>query len=332
MDHSRLVSLRRFWTRLEVGVLLRRVRELPAAALEPLQQRLRTQGIQMPMDERAPVPGDDAGEGRVNIGLDVGLERRLTAGAGVEALHVVIERGATSGLRAQLRIDVQPQELRGIVEINVAAAHRPRRRRVVQDLRGDRSIRERPPAVPGLDVVEARQACEHLAIALRRDESGAHRQHGAPELRHALVYPQERAVHRAAGSPGLRARRGGGTCRSSCARIRARAAPRPPRAAAHPRGSSHPCDRRSTHGARGRNAPRDPRASGSRCSDGTCACRTACPPAPRGARSRRQSHPARQAPPRCPPPGQSCVSAAARARTRPDRCAGRSVPSAAGSR
>src|SRR5882762_11941519 len=47
---------------LDVGVLFRRIGELPAGDRQPREQRLRTGRVEMAANERAPVPGCDRGQ------------------------------------------------------------------------------------------------------------------------------------------------------------------------------------------------------------------------------------------------------------------------------
>src|SRR6185295_15721853 len=118
---------------LDPRVLLRRVGELPAGALERLEHRVGAGRIEMTVHDRTPLARRDRGERVVELLLDVRLECGFALlAAAVEAFHEIVDGGAAVRARTNLRVDIEPQINGGLIEIDAATRGRPRLRGVVE--------------------------------------------------------------------------------------------------------------------------------------------------------------------------------------------------------
>ena len=202
---------------------------------------------------------------------------------------------------AQRSIHVQPEQLAFLVKIRSAPPVRP----VVRRSRREMAQRRRCPAAAASRVRDdARRSPPDTpsprAIARAFRAAAARGQHIAEIFRQAFVYPEQVVLHRLLVSPVSRDPPGAGIFRSTNGRTHAEANRKMRVAAARRSSCVRSRDRRSTHDARGRNAPRHRSASRENDNRDNAARRIARPSRARAGENAFPDREALREPRRCP--------------------------------
>src|SRR6185295_14176950 len=168
----------------------------PAVRLDASERRPRLDLLDAVAEEAAPIERRDVVESGNDLVERVGTERGLAALPAVEAAAEVVERAAALGLPADRGVGLQPDEDRFVVEVRAPPPGAPLPGRPIEDLRGHRGVRQRPPG-PSRRMVETRRdEGDALAVVLRSPQAAAGGEQQAEVLRQALVDPEQLALHR----------------------------------------------------------------------------------------------------------------------------------------
>ena len=154
-----------------------------------------------------PVVGLDAVERRDDVVERVGELAPVAVANAEEGPREIVDRALAAGLLANHAVDVEPDQLAFAVIILAALPAAPRLRRPPGDDRIVGGVDERTPAAAGrAGAVRGRRRGDRIERVLLREHPRARAEHVAPELRLALVDPQQAVLHRHAivGGPQVR--------------------------------------------------------------------------------------------------------------------------------
>src|SRR5262249_51095992 len=129
----------------DVLVALGAVCQPPAAALYSAQWRSRVDGIDALVEEAAPLVSRNLIEGRHDVVKRVGFHSGRSVCAAVKKAAEVVERFLSAALPAYDRVGFEPDEPAFVIKICAATLSGPFGGGVVEQLRGDRCVRQRTP-------------------------------------------------------------------------------------------------------------------------------------------------------------------------------------------
>ena len=113
----------------------------------------------------------------------------------MKSLAEFVERPGPVRLLPDDHVSLEPDQFSLIVEVHAAPLGRPRRRRVVQELRRDRRVNKRPPGPTRITIQIARDARKVFAILFCCPQPASRRQYVAQVFGEALVDPKQLAFH-----------------------------------------------------------------------------------------------------------------------------------------
>src|ERR1700733_3129285 len=170
---AQVEKLAHLGARLEIRTRLIAVAERPAAARDAPERRRRIVTVQPAAQEARPVIRLHRIESLHNIFEAVGFDDQAAVVDAVEGAYEIIQRSAPARQLPDGGIDIQPDQLALIVEVNVPTPTGPVHGNVIQQLRLVGSVLQVAPDTAGPAIQAGGRLCKLLAILFGAAYAGA---------------------------------------------------------------------------------------------------------------------------------------------------------------